>query len=341
MHLDGDSEDDELEVGEDLLFECNEDDYFDQWNDMRQYAGQKMLRQAVRPHQRTSIVSAPANPGSKMFFSQMKLMYRRRFICRFWIWRLVAREASLKKKARSKQMMLALTHTLHIRTEVTHRLFLQTFIFWKEVAKDNRNQQHWDGVKTDYETLIAHIHTLGKTHDMSMHACWGSMVDRITNKNTRNRTAQFRRLVLKHNEEKRRQDTTLKDQIAQLTLRNAHLEKELEDARITSASMGKHNSQLKQEWLVAVEEKNEAEEDTRKAREDARSARELVSQLRAQLAGGDGQEAITAQSLLSTDLNGRAPTPARDNSSSKQSRSRFSAISAYTSTLYADAGLDS
>ena len=70
-----------------------DDDYWDEWNGLRQYAGQSLLKHAV------------------------KLSMRRRFICRFWHWRLVARNGTLQRWKRAESMYAAMRHVVDVAAE--------------------------------------------------------------------------------------------------------------------------------------------------------------------------------------------------------------------------------
>ena len=321
MHFDDEEpEDIERGVDDELVFESNDDDYWDEWNGLRQDCGQKMLRRTMRIH------------------------VRRHKVGRFVQWRLAAAQSAMARKAKSKLMLHSMQHVLTIAMQFMDRAMIKYFSMWREVALigERSINERWDGVKEDTQTLIAHIHGLTtekrETGDSYGAASWVRVVNSVANKRVRDKTSVFRSAVLKHREEIRRRDTSLQDQIKQLTLRNAVVEKELEDTKLIHTNVCKHNTQLKNDILAAIDERDTAMEDVTRAQRDAREAREEVRKLRDQLAGGslkttDGSDQIpiTDDHLLNTNTN--MPTPAR-----LPSRSRFSAISAYSASI---AGFDS
>jgi len=327
IQLDADSEDEmETEVPDEQLFEANDDDYWDEWNGLRQYAGQSLLKHVV------------------------KLAIRRRFICRFWHWRLVARSGSLHRRKSAAVMYAAMRHVCDWAPIV-----IQYFWKWSGAVRvEQVEKKGLEKFKADYETLIAHIHTIeqekqemGQHHQVSVSACWGSLFDAVANKHVRSRTAVFRRAVLLHREEARRLDTSLQDQVTQLRLANTSLSKELDDAQRIAAATAKDKRRLMQELGTAQDEAHSVMEELGRAQRDARDAIQEVRELRNKLkieSGGDAS--LTSDAVLNAGAErpgGKSPTitlgPAPAARAARNSR--FAAISTYSQQLCADAGLDS
>ena len=325
VHFDADGEEEIVfGVDDELVYEANDDDYWDEWNDVRQNCGILMLKRTARIH------------------------LRRHKVHGFVQWRMTARAANMERKLKAQKVNDIMKRSIDIMRRSMDGAMMKCFFSWRQIVlkgdKSFFGDKRWQDAQQDCATLIQHIHGLtaekGETGDRHGRASWIRVVNVLANKRIRDKTSVFRSAVLKHREETRRRDTSLQDQIKQLTLRNAVMEKELEDTKLVHTNVCKHNTQLKNDILAAIDERDTAMEDVQRAQRDAREAREEVRRLRDQLAGGslqavDGsnQIPITDNHLLSTN----APTPATE-VYQQPARSRFSAISAYSASI---AGLDS
>jgi len=130
--------------------------------------------------------------------------------------------------------------------------------------------------------------------------------------------------------EKKRQDPT-KGEVSSLTLENAELLKQLQDSRVIHNATVKAKNSMQHELARKEDELRNMELQLNQAREEARQAIQDVQGFRKSLAQGGGGGSLTLDELHSGKSGAASPKPV----------SRFSAISAYSSSLCADAGLDS
>jgi len=247
---------------------------------------------------------------------------RRRWACMFWVWRHITTRSSLARRRNATQMLSAISHLV---TTWEAQSLLRGFWQWMHFCCEMNAQRNGiDRFKEDYATLVAHIHELqdqfhAMHHTSTRHRFQAIIMDWAVRSLCRGwgiwKDAHW---AVK---------AAGRERQAELTLANENLKVELEDAQKLAAVTAKDKRRLMQELGHAQDEVTTVMDQLERAQQDARAAiaevRELREKLRVAEDGGTSA-AVEPESVPAS-----------------QSKSRFSAFSAYSASLCADAGLDS